>query len=130
MQGSLTRDLDSGQMEQTSTLRSAMPLLLLATLLVGVGWACFGDRGLLANRVLAAEIEARQDRLEERRQTIASLERETERLRSDPRVQERWIREELGYVKEGEILYLFPGDRAADFAFLKDRQLLKPGSGR
>jgi len=117
-------------MEQTSTLRSAMPLLLLATLLVGVGWACFGDRGLLANRVLAAEIDARKDRLEERRQTIASLERETERLRSDPRVQERWIREELGYVKDGEILYLFPGDRSADFAFIKDRQLLKKGSGR
>jgi cell division protein FtsB len=117
-------------MEETSTLRSALPLLLLAILLVGVGWACFGDRGLLANRVLAAEIEARQDRLEERRQTIASLERETERLRTDPRVQERWIREELGYVKQGEILYLFPGDRSADFAFLKDRQLLKSRGGR
>lgn len=121
---------DPGYMEETSTLRSALPLLLLAILLVGVGWACFGDRGLLANRVLAAEIEARQERLEERRQTIASLERETERLRTDPRVQERWIREELGYVKDGEILYLFPGDRSADFAFLKDRQLLKSGGGR
>lgn len=104
-----------------------MPLLLLAILLVGIGWACFGDRGLLANRELAAEIEARKVRLDERRQTIASLERETERLRNDPRVQERWIREELGYVKKGEILYLFPGDRSADFAFLKDRRILQRG---
>jgi len=107
-----------------------LPLLLLAIVLVGVGWACFGDRGLLANKVLSAEIEARKIRLEERRQTIASLERETQRLRSDPRVQERWIREELGYVKKGEILYLFPGDRSADFAFLKDRQLLQRGGGQ
>ena len=114
-------------MENSSTLRSALPLLLLAILLIGLGWACFGDRGLLANRVLAAEIEAREARLEERRNTIASLETEAASLRNDPRVQERWIREELGYVKEGEILYLFPDDRAADFAFLKDRQLLPAG---
>ncbi len=115
-------------MEHTSTLRSALPLLLLAILLVGVGWACFGDRGLLANRVLAAEVEARQLRLDERRQTIASIERSTHLFRTDPRVQERWIREELGYVKKGEILYLFPGDRSADFAFLKDQQLLGAGA--
>ena len=114
-------------MDQSSTLRSALPLLLLAILLIGVGWACFGERGLLANRALTAEIEARTERLEERRLTIASLERESESLRTDERVQERWIREELGYVREGEILYLFPGDRAADFAFLRDRRLLPAG---
>ena len=115
-------------MEHTSTLRSALPLLLLAILLVGVGWACFGDRGLLANRVLAAEVEARELRLSERRQTIASIERATHLFRTDARVQERWIREELGYVKKGEILYLFPGDRSADFAFLKDQELLRAGA--
>ncbi|MEE2828198.1 MAG: septum formation initiator family protein [Myxococcota bacterium] len=111
-------------MGQNSTLRSALPLLLLAILLAGAGWACFGDRGLLANRVLATEVEAREARLEERQQTIARLVLEIDRIKTDPLVQERWIREELGYVRKGEVLYLFPSDRSADFAFLEDRKLL------
>lgn len=117
-------------MDSASTLRSALPLLLLAIFLAGASWACFGDRGLLANRVLVAEVDAREARIEERLQIIASLEREADRLRTDTRVQERWIREELGYVRKGEILYLFPGDRAADFAFLEDRKILSPGGSR
>ena len=34
------------------------------------------------------------------------------------------MRQELGYVRPGELLYLFPGDRAADFALLDDRRLV------
>ena len=43
------------------------------------------------------------------------------------------MREELGYVKPGEILYLFPGDRATDFEVLKDTRLREaelPGGDR
>jgi len=62
-----------------------------------------------------------------RAETIAHLRSEIDRMQGDTRVQERWIRQELGYVKPGELLYLFPGDRAADFAFLHDRHL-DPGA--
>jgi cell division protein FtsB len=111
-------------MQPTATLRSALPLVLFAVLAGGAAWACFGDRGILANRTLAAEVVAREARLEEREATIAHLGHEIDRMRADPSVQERWVRQELGYVKPGELLYLFPEDRAADFALLRDKGLL------
>ncbi len=111
-------------MEETTTVRSALPLLMFAALAGSAAWACFGDRGVLANRALEAEVLARQTHLAERRQTIAHLRAEIGRMQGDETVQERWIRQELGYVREGELLYLFPGDRAADFGFLQDRRLM------
>lgn len=111
-------------MKPTDTLRSALPLVLFAVFAGGAAWACFGDRGILANRALAAEVAAREAGILERRQTIDFLRGEIDRMQSDPTVQEHWIRQELGYVRPGEILYLFPGDRAADFAVLGDRRLL------
>ena len=105
-------------------MRTALPLVVFAVLAGSAAWACFGDRGILANRTLVAEVSARAEQLDERRATIASLRSEIQRMRSDRDVQERWIRQELGYVKEGELLYLFPGDRSADFAFLRDRRLM------
>lgn len=109
-----------------------MPLILFAVLAGGAAWACFGDRGVLANRTLIAEVSAREERIDERQATVAYLRGEIARMQSDPRVQERWIRQELGYVKDGEILYLFPGDRTADFDFLRDGRIEPvpvPGEG-
>lgn len=101
--------------------------MLFAVLAGGAAWACFGDHGILANRTLQAQVESRQARIDERELTVAHLRSEISRMTTDPRVQERWIRQELGYVKPGELLYLFPGDRAADFAFLHDRHI-EPGA--
>lgn len=111
-------------MEETNPVRSALPLLMFAVLAGSAAWACFGDRGVLANRVLEAEAASRRAHLDDRRQTIAHLRGEITRMKQDATVQERWIRQELGYVKDGELLYLFPGDRAADFGFLQDRRLM------
>lgn len=114
-------------MTDPTTLRSALPLILFAVLAGGAAWACFGDHGILANRSLQTEVVSREIRIAEREETIAHLRSEIARMQTDTRVQERWIRQELGYVKPGELLYLFPGDRAADFAFLHDRHL-EPGA--
>lgn len=114
-------------MRSSETLRSALPLVLFAVLAGGAAWACFGDRGILANRTLADEVSSREARLEERVATIEHLRSEIERMKTEPQVQERWIRQELGYVRPGELLYLFPGDRAADFALLNDRRLVPSG---
>jgi len=102
-------------MPRTDTLRSTLPLVLFAILAGSAAWACFGDRGLLANRDLEVELATRTAQLDERRRTIDHLKREIDAMRADPAVQERWVRQELGYVRPGELLYLFPGDRAADF---------------
>ena len=114
-------------MRTSETLRSALPLVLFAVLAGGAAWACFGDRGILTNQTLASEVTAREARIEERLATIDHLRLEIERMKLEPRVQERWIRQELGYVRPGELLYLFPGDRAADFAVLDDRRLVPSG---
>ncbi len=111
---SRTRSPDA--MEPRETLRSTLPLVIFAVLAGSMAWACFGDRGLLTNRALHGELEVRAHRLEEQRQNVRHLRRQIERMKTDFRVQERWVRQELGYVKPGELLYLFPGDREGAFA--------------
>jgi cell division protein FtsB len=109
-----------------SAFRAALPLLVFAVVATSAAWASFGERGILANQALRHEVAAREARLAEREEAISHLRREIERMKTDPSLQERWVREELGYVRPGELVYLFPGDRTADFDFLKDRQLLRP----
>jgi cell division protein FtsB len=108
-------------MQSRDTLRSTLPLILFAVFAGSTAWACFGERGILTNRTLLQEVEAREADLVEREAAIEHLHEQIHALREDPRVQERWIREELGYVRPGEVLYLFPGDRSADFAQLGDQ---------
>jgi len=112
--------------QPSETLRSALPLVLFAILAGSAAWACFGERGIIANDELAAEIEAREARLLERRGVIDHLRGEIERMRTNPRVQERWVREELGFVRPGEVVFVFPADRDADFDLLRDRRLPAP----
>jgi cell division protein FtsB len=99
---------------------------LFAILAGSAAWACFGERGIIVNTTLVAEIESREVRLDERRGVIAHLHREIEHMRRSPRVQERWVREELGFVRPGEVVFVFPADRDADFDLLEDRRLPAP----
>ncbi|MBJ94894.1 MAG: hypothetical protein CMP23_10540 [Rickettsiales bacterium] len=109
-------------MKRIQTLQSAFPLVLFAILASSAAWACFGERGILTNRSLLQDVEARTTELIERKRSIEHLRRQIQAMKEDPRVQERWIREELGYVRPGEILYLFPGDRSADFSLLRQSE--------
>ncbi len=99
-------------MDHSQTLRSTVLLLLFAVLAGSAAWACFG--GIMANRQLLAEVAVRQERLEQRRATLDHLRSEIDAMRGDPLVQERWVRQELGYVRPGELLVLFPGDRTME----------------
>ena len=110
-------------MDPAPSIRSALPLVLVAILAGSLAWGFYGERGVLANQALQEEFLARQSAVEERRQTVALLRLEIEQMTSDPRAQERWVREELGYVRPGEILYLFPADQATDFEVVQDRKL-------
>ncbi len=114
-------------MDPSHSLRSALPLLIVAVLSGSLAWAFFGDRGVLANRALEGELLARQETIDERRQTVEHIREEIERMKTDTHVQERWVRTELGYVRKGELIYLFPGDRSADFELIEDRRLRVSG---
>jgi cell division protein FtsB len=66
------------------------------------------DRGLPRYRLLKEElisIEAANDRLEAE---VRTLQREVEGLREDPRTIERVARDELGMVRDGELVFQFP----------------------
>ena len=117
-------------MDPATSLRSALPLLLVAMLSGSLAWAFFGDRGVLANRALEGELLGRVEAIADRQETIAHIRDEIQRMQTDPRVQERWVRTELGYVRAGEVIYLFPGDRAAEFEVIEDRRLRKSGLGQ
>ena len=118
-------------MKRSETLQSTLPLILFALLAGSAAWACFGERGILTNRSLIQDVQARSADLLKREESIERLHKQILAMREDPRVQERWIREELGYVRPGEVLYLFPGDRSADFTSLRtkasDRGTRDPG---
>lgn len=82
-----------------------VPLLLILLLL---GLAVFGDKGLLRAlqfRRQQAELELRLRELE---QTNAALRKEIEALRSDRRRIEAIARKELGLVRDDELIYQFP----------------------
>ena len=105
-------------MQPSETLRSALPLVLFAILAASAAWACFGERGIIVNQALATEIVAREGRVVERRAVIAHLHHAH---LFDHLHHARWVREELGFVRPGEVVFVFPSDRDADFDMLSDR---------
>jgi cell division protein FtsB len=83
-------------------LRRAI-ILVTAVLLAD---ALFGDRGLA--QTLRAGNEYRQALVELRhiRRENAALREQQRRLREDPRTVEAVAREELGLIRQGEILFI------------------------
>ena len=84
-----------------------VPWWAVVTIVVLLVLALFGDKGVLralqAHRQ-EADLEAQVRDLEA---ANASLRREIEALRNDPRTIENLARKELGMVKDGELVYQF-----------------------
>ena len=78
----------------------AMPWALLATFLAADGLPRY--RALLAK---SEEVRRENERL---RREVRSLRREVEALKRDPRAVERIARDELGMLREGELIFQFP----------------------
>ncbi len=94
--------------KMTQPPRGKVPWFPAAFLLLVLGLALFGDKGLL--RALQAGRQQQQLEAELQRQeaTSAQLRREIEALRSDRRYLEVIARRELGMVRDGELVYKFP----------------------
>jgi len=70
----------------------------------------FGDNGLISlvrDKRHEKSLVQEKERIEKENK---ELRQEIERLKNDPSYVERLAREELGMVKEGEIVYMFPDD--------------------
>jgi len=94
-----------------STRRRRFPKLLwlaLVPLLLGLATASLrAYRDLDAQRSRAAQLEGDIQAAERR---LAALRQRLERLRGDAVTLERLAREELGWVRPGEVVFVFPAD--------------------
>lgn len=85
-----------------------LPFALLMLAIVTVPLRILAEDGLPRYRALRAEradLEAQNDRL---RREVRALQRSVESLRRDPSAIERLARDELGMVREGELIFQFP----------------------
>ena len=73
----------------------------------------WGDQGLRAYRNLKEQHEELESRIKELDKRTVALSREIRLLQSDEKYQEKIIRDRFNFVKDNEILYVFPGTKGA-----------------
>lgn len=88
--------------------KNLISIWLLLIILVMLGYAVFGNRGVI--RIMQAEQqkEELQQRLTLLQQEQQQLREEIERLQHDKDYWEQLAREKLGMVREGELIYHLP----------------------
>lgn len=93
--------------QSTQELRQWLPLapwlLIVLLLLLGI----FGDQGILQLRTLHQEQLRMEAALHEQERLNLELRRQVRQLQSNRRHLERMAREEMGYVRPGELVYQF-----------------------
>lgn len=83
---------------------SLIPVLLI---LIILGFALFGQRGILRTLQASRQHAALQEEVQQQEAVIRQLKNEIEALRSDRKYIEVIARRELGMVKEDELVYQF-----------------------
>ncbi len=68
------------------------------------------DQGVFAYRELKSEYNALALRLADQEQRNVALSQEIRLLQSDPEYLENVIRQRMNFVRDNEILYIFPDD--------------------
>ena len=90
------------------TLAWLLPFMLLVVAIVAVPLRILDEQGLPRYRVLSdelREVDATNQRLE---REVRALQREVEALESDPAAIERVARDELGMIRDDELVFQFP----------------------
>ena len=93
-----------GRLSRDTLRRIGFGVVFLAGCLVAV----FSDGGYADYRRLRARVETQERSLERRRGEIAALESRVEALHGDRTARERIARERLGWVRDGEVVFLLP----------------------
>jgi cell division protein FtsB len=83
-------------------------VVLLGATLVFVPLRIFNELGVPRYRALSRELVRVEEENERLAREVKDLKQETELLRNDPRAIERLARDELGMVREGEVVFQFP----------------------
>ena len=90
-----------------SVLSWLLPFALLVFAIVVVPLRMLDEQGLPRYRALRTELHEVRDGNERMRRQVKDLRRSVELLRNDPETIERIARDELGMLRNGEILFQF-----------------------
>ena len=85
-----------------------LPYWMVALVLVLLALALFGDKGVMHTLKMSRYKAELESRLAELHRENQRLREEIDALRNDHRRIERIARQELGMVKEDELIYQFP----------------------
>jgi cell division protein FtsB len=85
-----------------------LPFSLMVMAIMAVPTLVLDEQGLPRYRRLRSELEELRDSNEELAREIATLKGEIDALRVDPTYIERIARDELGMVREEELVFQFP----------------------
>lgn len=91
-----------------SALYLVLPLVLLGATLVGVPTMILSGEGWPRYQRLSHEVNVIREQNERLRREVEALSRQAKVLRRDPREVGRIARDELGYLRRGEVVYQFP----------------------
>ncbi len=108
--GKLTRKPPSHKspdMESESSVAWLLPFGLLVMAIIAVPLLILSEEGLPRYKTLSAEVTALKRDNGRLREEVLTLEREANALRTDPATLESIARDELGMVREGEIVIQF-----------------------
>jgi cell division protein FtsB len=95
----------------TLVLERVLPLAILVVAVVGAPVMIFSPEGLPRLRGLERELAQVQDETTELGREIESLRGRVERLRDDPTAVERIARDNLGMLRQTEVVFQFPAAR-------------------
>lgn len=76
-----------------------------------VGAAVFGSEGVTRHEKLREDLRQVQALNDQLRRENAHLQKEAEALRSDPEYLEAAVRDELGWVRSDELVFIFPPEQ-------------------
>jgi len=89
-------------------LERVLPVLILVVAAVGAPALMLSQEGLPRLRMLRAEMAQVEEENAELSENIRQLQLEVERLKRDPSAVERIARDELGLVRNNEVVFQFP----------------------
>lgn len=91
-----------------TTAAWVLPFALLVMAIVAVPLRILDERGLPRYRVLKSELREVDARNERLRREVRALQQEVDALRTDPSAIEQVARDELGMIRDDEIVFQFP----------------------
>jgi cell division protein FtsL len=99
--------MTQAETDSPKPLPRRLPIVPVLLALLLLGFALFGDRGILRALQAGRQKAALQEEVRQLEAANAELRQEIESLRNDRRYLEAIARKELGMVKDDELVYQF-----------------------